>query len=210
MIMTWSIGEIGALATKAARGSGLDWGLAEEAGYAVKWLQHRQLPGVTALCRYLSWRHDGKLTSWPDETGAHGHYCPITIGAAYGDGAFGDEVQFSRIKTPLLLVPFVAIRVTEKPLEINIGSSRFYLAKDHIGYTNNDTAILSDASDCQISIASTCIPNITVTNLSDLQRVPATATACVSVLERFAKNTYAPATEESRLAGAGAGLNDND
>ena len=30
-------------------------------------------------------------------------------------GAFGDEVQFSRIKTPLLLILFVAIRITEKP-----------------------------------------------------------------------------------------------
>ena len=208
--MTWSIGEIGALATKAARGSGLDWGLAEEAGYAVNWLQRRQLPGVMALCRYLSWRHHGNLTSWPDETGAHGHYCPITIGAAYGDGAFGDEVQFSRIKTPLLLIPFLAIRTTKKPLEVNIGSSRFYLAKDQIGYTNNDTAILSDAATCQISIASSRPPNITITSLSDLPRVPATVTACVSVLERFAKNTYAPATEESRLAGAGAGLSDND
>ena len=210
MIMTWSIGEIGALATKAARGNGLDWGLAEEAGYAVKWLQRRQLPGVMALCRYLSWRHHGNLTSWPDETGVHGHYCPITIGAAYGDGAFGDEAQFSRIKTPLLLIPFVAIRITETPLEINIGSSSFYLAKDQIGYTNNDTAILRDSASCQISIASSRLPHITITRVSDLPRVPASATACVSVLERFAKNTYAPATEESRLAGAGAGLNDND
>ena len=208
--MTWSIGEIGALATKAARGSGLDWGLAEEAGYAVQWLQRRQLPGVMALCRYLSWRHHGNLTSWPDETGAHGHYCPITVGAAYGDGAFGDEAQFSRIKTPLLLIPFVAIRVTETPLEINIGSSCFYLAKDQIGYTNNDTAILRDAATCQISIAHSRRSDITITSESDLPRVPASATACVSVLERFAKNTYAPATEESRLAGAGAGLNDND
>ena len=97
MIMTWSLGS-GALATKAARGSGLDWGLAEEAGYAVKWLQRRQLPGVAALCRYLSSRNDGNLTSWPNETGALGNYCPITIGAAYGDGAFGDEVQFSRVR----------------------------------------------------------------------------------------------------------------
>ena len=210
MIMTWSIGEIGALATKAARGSGLDWGLAEEAGYAVKWLQRRHLPGVMALCRYLSWRRHGNLTSWPDETGAHGHYCPITIGAAYGDGAFGDEAQFSRIKTPLLLIPFVASRTTETPLEINIGSSRFYLAKGQIGFTNNDTAILGDAAPCQISIASSRPPDITITSVSDLPRVPTSATACVGVLECFAKNTYAPATEESRLAGAGAGLNDND
>ena len=210
MTMTWSIGEIGALASKAARGSGLDWGLAEEAGYAVKWLQRRQLPGVMALCLYLSWRHHGNLTSWPDETGTHGHYCPITIGAAYGDGAFGDEAQFSRIKTPLLLIPFVAIRITETPLEINIGSSRFYLSNDQIGYTNDHTAILQDATTCQISIARSRLPNITITSVSELPRVPTSATACVSILERFAKNTYAPATDESRLAGAGAGPNDND
>ena len=208
--MTWSLGEIGALATKAARGSGLDWGLAEEAGYAVKWLQRRQLPGVAALCRYLSSRNDGNPTSWPNETGALGNYCPITLGAAYGDGAFGDEAQFSRVKTPLLLIPFVAIRTTEKPLEINIGSSRFYLATNQVGYTNNDTAILNDVAACQISIADNSRFNITITSVSDLPRVPVTATACISVLEHFAENTYAPATEESRLTGAGAGLDDND
>jgi len=63
--MSWSLGEIGALATKAARGSGMDWGLADEAGYAVKWLQRRQLPGVAALCRYLSWRQVGEITIGP-------------------------------------------------------------------------------------------------------------------------------------------------
>jgi len=208
--MTWSIGEIGALATKAARGSGLDWGLAEEAGYAVKWLHRRELPGVTALCRYLSWRYDGNIMGWPEETGIYGHYCPIAIGAAYGDGAFGDEAKFSRIKTPLLLIPFVAIRVAEKPLEINIGSSRFYLAKDQIGYTNSHTEILSDAGACQISIGKSSLPNITIASVSDLARVPDSAIHCVSILEGFAKNTYAPATDESRLVGAGAGLDDND
>ena len=30
--MTWSLNEIESLAKKAARGAGLDWGLAEEAG----------------------------------------------------------------------------------------------------------------------------------------------------------------------------------
>ena len=34
--------------------------------------------------------------------------------------------------------------------------------------------------------------------------------AYVSILENLAYKTYAPSTEASRLAGAGAGLNDND
>ena len=33
---------------------------------------------------------------------------------------------------------------------------------------------------------------------------------CVETLGRLAHRTYAPATPESRLAGAGAGLTDND
>ena len=33
---------------------------------------------------------------------------------------------------------------------------------------------------------------------------------CWDTLNRFAHRTYAPATEESRLLGAGAGLSDND
>ena len=53
--MSWSLGETGALALKAARGAGMTWGLAEEASEAVVWLQARGLPGVSALCRYLSW-----------------------------------------------------------------------------------------------------------------------------------------------------------
>ena len=84
------------------------------------------------------------------------------------------------------------------------------MATNQVGYTKNDTAILSDAEACQISIADGSRYDVTITSVSDLPRVPVTAIACINVLERFAKITYAPATEESRLAGAGAGLNDND
>ena len=209
--MSWSLGEIGALATKAARGSGMDWGLADEAGYAVKWLQRRQLPGVAALCQYLSWRQAGKITVWPDDTARNGHYCPIATGAAYGDGVFGDEVQFARVRTPLLLVPFIALRAANSTVCLSMGNAVFAVTQDRFGFSKNDTAILMDASACQICAAShDKLPEmITVANAA-ISRVPVTASACITVLNSFAKNTYAPATEASRLAGAGAGLNDND
>ena len=209
--MSWSLGEIGALATKAARGSGMDWGLADEAGYAVKWLQRRQLPGVAALCRYLSWRQAGEITIWPDDTARDGHYCPIATGAAYGDGVFGDEVQFARVRTPLLLTPFIALRASNSPVCLSMGNAVFTVTQDKFGFSRNDTAILMDASACQIYAASDDeLPEmISITNTT-IPRVPVTASACITVLNSFAKNTYAPATEASRLAGAGAGLNDND
>ena len=208
--MSWSLGEIGALATKAARGSGMEWGLADEAGYAVKWLQRRQLPGVAALCRYLSWRQTGNLTIWPDETGDDGHYCPIATGAAYGDGVFGDAAQFTRIRSPLLLIPFVALRASETPIAISIGKAVFGLKNDQFGFSTNDTAILVNASACHISPQAKSLPPMVSIATADLPRVPATSAACITVLNGFAQNTYAPATEASRLAGAGAGLSDND
>ena len=143
--MSWSLGEIGALATKAARGSGMDWGLADEAGYAVKWLQRRQLPGVAALCRYLSWRQAGEITIWPDDTACNGHYCPIATGAAYGDGVFGDEVQFIRVRTPLLLIPFIALRAANSPICLSMGNIVFTLARDKFGLSKNDMSISSPA-----------------------------------------------------------------
>src|SRR5210317_125424 len=209
--MSWSLGEIGALATQAARGSGMDWGLADEAGYAVKWLQRRQLPGVAALCRYLSWRQAGEITLWPDDTAHDGHYCPIATGAAYGDGVFGDDVQFARVRTPLLLVPFIALRATNSPVCLSMGKAVFALTQDKFGFSKNDTAILMDSSACQIYAASDDeLPAIITIANAAIPRVPVTASACITVLNSFAKNTYAPATEASRLAGAGAGLNDND
>jgi hypothetical protein len=209
--MSWSLGEIGALATKAARGSGMDWGLADEAGYAVKWLQRRQLPGVAALCRYLSWRQAGEITIWPDDTARDGHYCPIATGTAYGDGMFGDDVQFARVRTPLLLVPFIALRATNSPVCLSMGNAVFALTHDKFGFSKNDTAILIESSACQIyAVSDDELPKIMTIANDAFPRVPITASACITVLNGFAKHTYAPATEASRLAGAGAGLNDND
>ena len=209
--MSWSLGEIAALATKAARGSGMDWGLADEAGYAVKWLQRRQLPGVAALCRYLSWRQAGEITIWPDDTARDGHYCPIATGAAYGDGVFGDDVQFARVRTPLLLIPFISLRAANTPVCLSMENAVFVMTKDKFGFSKNDTAILTDSSACQIYAASDDELPAMITIANDaIPRVPVTASACITVLNSFAKNTYAPATEASRLAGAGAGLNDND
>ena len=55
---SWSLSETAALATKAARGAGMPWGLADETGFAVSWLHARGIAGLSALCRYLSWRHN--------------------------------------------------------------------------------------------------------------------------------------------------------
>jgi hypothetical protein len=48
-----TLAEIRATATKAARGAGHDWGLAEEAGLATRVLESHDLPGVHVLARLV-------------------------------------------------------------------------------------------------------------------------------------------------------------
>ena len=55
---SWSVSEASSLAIKAARGVGMPWGIAEEAGFVLRWLTRSGAPGVTALCRYFSAYND--------------------------------------------------------------------------------------------------------------------------------------------------------
>ncbi len=73
-IITVSLNEIDAMARKAARGAGYAWGLAEEAGRAVRWLEARGLPGLAALLRHL-------------ERGAPNETSPLLAGATLSDRA---------------------------------------------------------------------------------------------------------------------------
>lgn len=188
--MSWSLGEIRALSVKAARGGGMPWGLAEEAGQAVHWLQGRRAPGVAALAL--------NLQSRSERAGG----CPIAVGAALSDqGATVGEVGL--VRAPLLLCPFIArvgaaSTLTWPGVGIGITSLALHTAADR-------SDLLTAEAMCAITAGRPDMPP-----LAAASRVDEGEAAFVKVLEQFAARTYAPATEASRLAGAGAGLSDND
>ncbi len=65
--MMYSLGEIEVHAKKAVRGAGFEWGFAEEAGKAVRWLEQQHLPGMKVLADYLSaYDHDSSRFVAPD------------------------------------------------------------------------------------------------------------------------------------------------
>ena len=57
--VTLALSELRSLITKAARGAGLSWGLAEEAGWAAEWLARRGLPAADWATTWLAARIDG-------------------------------------------------------------------------------------------------------------------------------------------------------
>lgn len=112
-----SLSEIRALATRAARGAGMPWGLAEEAGVAVAGLARMGLPGARWLLALLS----GPATSAPvvaigrwQPNGVQQSLCPIQVGAALTDHAMLREglreqhcMLVERVAVPGLVLPFL-------------------------------------------------------------------------------------------------------
>ena len=205
--MSWSLGETAALATKAARGAGMPWGLADETGMAVSWLQSHGISGLAALCRYLKWRENGRVTRWPEHPNGNACYCPIALGAAYMDGALPATLTIESIREPVLMLPFIIKRHNDQPMQVVLGDMSIHLSKNGVFSPYLDTALLISQSNCTINYATN---TAAMTPYELTKRVPFYFFGCVTALDEFAKKTYAPATDESRMAGAGAGLNDND
>jgi len=209
---SWSVGEAGALAVKAARGVGMPWGLAEEAGFALSWLTKRGAPATSAICRYLSFYESALSEDNPPSTlfeeNAKGWLCPVRLGTALSDGGIPLPARFCQVREPLLLVPFLAACATDAhDIMLTIGPIRIGVSQTGFASDILPECLLVDQADCQIDYTDKLH---TEGSHDFVNRVPAAASACVAVLTKFAHKTYAPASEASRLAGAGAGLNDND
>ena len=91
--MSWSLAEIEAETRKATRGAGLPWGLAEEAGKAVRWLAMHGIDATAALCDVLDQHAAGQLDLAITE-GIAGRWrapgqrlSPLALGAAICDHA---------------------------------------------------------------------------------------------------------------------------
>ena len=206
---SWSVSEASSLAIKAARGVGMPWGIAEEAGFALRWLTRSGAPGVTALCRYLS-AYQGAMqmsgAGSPPGTACE-WVCPLRLGTAISDGGIALPLEQSNVREPLLLLPFLANHTTDShSVVLKMGAIRIIISANGFSANMVETALLVSKAECIIDFGPADRDEIKRIG----NRVDSTASECIATLTRFAHNTYAPATEASRLAGAGAGLSDND
>lgn len=196
MTAVWSLNEIQALAQKAARGAGYDWGLAEEAAQAVRWLLARNLPGADALL--LACETGGRISS---------ELCPLTAGCAWSDGLI-EATDFAprTLRSPLLLLPFLAwtAQRTQTSLCASWRGAVFVLGPDATVKMQGE---MTNPKVAEVTV-STAIPE----GLEDVEEGHRASVDCAIyvALSELAGRTYAPATDASRQSGAGAGLTDND
>ena len=209
--MTLSLNEVEATSKKATRGAGYSWGLAEDAGRAARWLCAQGVDGCAALQTVLDAAAGQDLISMtPVIDGASwvapgAFACPIIAGAALSDRAHDlGDVRIGAVISPLFLAPFAAMAAAALATPIDV---RW---QDGAGWT--DGAALRREGDAGRAVSDVFV-SVAPSEFGTLQ-APATRAAPSAAtwarLEEFAAKTYAPATEASRLKGAGAGLADTD
>jgi len=217
MPMECSLNEIQTLSHKAARGAGLAWGVAQDAGWAVRWLEARHLPGAAALARALAIL-DGQdsdafqpviaAARWQSRGGQlHG----LLAGIALSDRC---EAAFTldNVVEPLLLLPFIATVAAARQMTIDMDVSAdspvsLSITSDNVSIEGEVLAGLDEVRAITLSmvaqepLASACpLVDGSVTIDDDAWRV----------LDGFAQRTYVPESDESRARGAGSGENDAD
>ncbi len=210
--MNVSLNEVEATAKRATRGAGYQWGLAEEAAKAVRWLCANDIDGCGALAGLIE-RFDGvdlaERVPLPDDTGWYGKgsvLCPLIAGAALSDCALDladRDIRMGPVAAPCLLFPFAAhaARQLRNTVTVSWPAGAAVTDGDRISLTGPIGTRVDFITVCRGGLLGA--PNRQMSRAMPEQGVWET-------LNRFAHRTYAPATAESRLLGAGAGLTDTD
>jgi hypothetical protein len=215
--MIVSRNEIESLALKAARGAGMSWGLAEEAAVAAGWLAEQALPWAETLAGVLAQAH---ATSPPQIEGQRivparpgKRLCPILTGALLSDlGPPASAMEVRDVLAPLWLAPFLASWAgPDRAVHLAWGKAHLWITEN--GTTGADaipTTVLAAAFADSVAIA---FEQTRRPEQPRPHREPFGYDVADDVwraLEAFEHRTYVPASAQSRLVGAGAGLLDND
>jgi hypothetical protein len=196
-VIALSLNEIDTAVKRAARGAGLSWGLAEDAGKAARLLAARGVCGLDLVLRALRAEDSGR----PEES-------PFRIGPALCDGAFAarpdGSIHIGPVRDPVMLAGYAAL------LAISTGRA--------LCVSWPDCDVLLDAGATQVrgaGLGATVAPQVRVAPVPavvgrDRGARSETDEETWSALLALGERTFVPASAQSRATGAGAGLSDND
>jgi hypothetical protein len=215
--MILALNEIETTILKAARGAGMEWGLAEEAAAAAGWLARFRLPWAAPLLRTL------EATAWrtpPVLDGTHlrpnsadGFLCPILCGAYLSDLRDNAPLTMERVLFPILLLPFAARRGT--PFELSFDDVTLMWLAGEVAVAPKGLCRHGLERAGLVTLRPSAY--IPPTGTSGLQRLrPGCAGGVVVAAEPWARLqrlealTYVPASSQSRRRGAGPAGGEDD
>ena len=211
--------EVASLCMKAARGAGMSWGLAEEAGFAAAWLVQHGINGPSHLYAHLD---QAQGRPWSDlcPTVTPGAWqapvgralCPIALGATLCDYAglpesiqAGSPLKIGKVDHPILLIPFLAAIAVSQNILFDIAWAGGAAYLDGGSEALLKAAAALDGQQVPITLTASCgNPQV-----ASAGKLPSISTDVISALNTLAMRTTVPSSESSR-AGAGSTTSDND
>ena len=223
--MSLSLNQVEYTARKAVRGAGLPWGLAEDAGRAVRWLEALGLPGLSWLARVLGALDHGRTgellvrqqpgTVW---RAAGGTISPLVAGPSLADRAHlhRDDGEFELtlldVACPELCAGYlgVASLQTGAPLAMSWARGGMRIRGDRVFLDGaRDPGAAAGVHDLVVR-AGSGDPGGGGREFAGAAGPRRVDPDALGLLESLARRTYVENTEASRLSGAGAGLGDAD
>jgi len=216
-----SLNEIEAYGRRAARGAGMSWGLAEEAGKSARWLSARGLPGVELLLRLLTANDGRPYASMAPTIDARrwgspdGGLCPVCCGAALSDRIAdlvpGEELVLKALDYPLLLAPFLdhPPHPRRGSLALRWPGLRMWVSVQGVELDYEEASVLYGERADEAVLSVHARRQVSPTNYPRIAGVDVRNPVWHG-LDNLGKRTYVPASAESRARGAGAGRTDND
>lgn len=216
--MSHSLNEIEAMSKRAGRGAGLSWGLAEEAAKGTRWLSAFGFPGTELLADLLELNDrippiDVSPVSLSAEVwhAPARRMSPLIAGASLSDCAVRllerGTITMENVSLPLLAVPFMGGAALRLGVPVAVEWDGARLATDGKQLCVQASPEALEARQAQRLVFSA------PADMSGRREPVLRADVSEESWDRlaaFAHRTFAPATDESRLRGAGAGLSDND
>lgn len=213
--------EVETLCLKAARGAGMPWGLAEEAGFAAGWLAARGVDGASVLLAHLTARTEEnkaivvECRVWSARFG--GELCPITVGAALDDHAGLEEgvksgpVTIMTLRHPGLVIPHLARLASASKIALVLswhGGSTQISSSGEVDRAGLLALLQVPMARLVVSPCGLTTSAIIITNFTEVDICPLTSDT-LSGLNALAIRTTVPTSEQSRRD-AGAAASDND
>lgn len=190
-----SLNEVEAMALKAARGSGLAWGVAEDTGRAAAWMARHVGPWAGSLLRLLE--------NPPPRDGN-----PLLLAGFLADSVAGADVHVAfDVPEPAWVLPGVLLSSGDRPFVLRLG-----VAEVRSGATVScPTATLAELPPGPVALERPARPPAALP-------FPLVASLRRSVvdmdhwrrLDALAQRTYVPASDVSRRRGAGGARLDDE
>ncbi len=200
-----SLSEIDTTAKRASKALGFSWGIAEEVGKSIRFLEMAGLPGLKNLNQYFKIYKNKKfqnISLISKLNVSKISYCPIISGINFLDQVFTlnelKEVYFENIAYPILFIPFLSksSEVIGKKIFLNIDERKYLFNFNQSIFSNHlDNEIIEKAEKVKIIF----VENENTFSVNEWNE-----------LFSLSKKTFVEESEELKNTGAGAGLTDND